>query len=57
MSKNANVYPISIIKQKKTKTIKVKLVNEIKTFEVKDINIYNFLSSLTILKEILIFIK
>ncbi|SVB56569.1 uncharacterized protein METZ01_LOCUS209423, partial [marine metagenome] len=44
MSKNANVYPISIIKKKKTKTIKVKLVDEIKTFEVKDINIYNFLS-------------
>ena len=42
MSKNANVYPISIIKQKKTKIIKVKL-NEIMSFEVKDINIYNFL--------------
>ncbi len=52
MSKNANVYPISITKQKKNKIIKVKLNNEIMSFEVKDINIYNFLSSLTILKEL-----
>ena len=51
-SKNADVHPISNIKIK-TKKIKIfKIKNKILKLEIKNINIYNVLSSLALLKEL-----
>ena len=48
----SDVYPIYYKKIKKHILIKIKIINEILTLKVNDINIYNILSSLAVLKSL-----
>ena len=50
MSKKSDVYPISIKENKQTKVTKVKFFNKILNFDTLNINIYNVLSALILLR-------
>ena len=54
MNKNSNIYPIKIARGKK---LVIKVKNQIFTLKIKNINIYNVLSSLAVLKELNLDIK
>ena len=49
-NKSSDVYPVSIIKSGKKTIVNVKIINELLKFEISNVNIYNFLSSLALLK-------
>ncbi len=49
-NKSSDVYPASIIKSGKKTIVNVKIINELLKFEISNVNIYNFLSSLALLK-------
>ncbi len=51
-SKKSDVYPISIKKNKIKKILTFKVKNQILKLEIQNINIYNILSSLALLKEL-----
>ena len=50
ISKKSDVYPITIKQQRKVKQITINVKNEILNLKVKNINIYNVLASLAVLK-------
>ena len=50
MTQKADVHPISISKNLKTSKLIIKVMSKIFKIEVKNINIYNVLSSLALLK-------
>ena len=50
LNKKSNVYPIKMFKNKKNDVYKIKVIDQIIRLECKNINIYNLLSSLAILK-------
>ena len=52
LSKKSDVYPISISKGKKVSLIKIKLFDQIISLQVKNMNIYNVLASLILLKKL-----
>ena len=51
-TKKANIHPIKIKKFRKTTQVSIKISDEIIRLNIKNINIYNVLSSLAILKEL-----
>jgi MurE/MurF fusion protein len=51
-NKNSDVYPLSIIKNKKLIKISVKVKEQKIILDIEDINIYNLLASLAVLKEL-----
>jgi MurE/MurF fusion protein len=52
MTKKANIYPIKINKFKEVTLITIKIINRIIKLKIKNINIYNVLSSLAVLNEL-----
>ena len=52
MSKKSNVFPISVKKIKNKIKLIVKIYDQILKFNIKNLNIYNVLASLAVLKEI-----
>ena len=50
MSTKSDIYPTKISKNKKTIKFKIKTKNQILKLEMKDLNLYNILSSLALLK-------
>ncbi len=52
ISKKSDVYPIFILKNKKILKLKIKIKDQIFSFEAKNINIYNVLASLALLSEL-----
>ena len=52
LSKKSDFYPFSINKIKKKKILKVKVGKKILKLQIKNINIYNILSSLAVIKEL-----
>ena len=52
MSSKSDVYPIKLFKKKYKNKAKIKVKNQIYNLEIGDINIYNVLSSLALLKEL-----
>ena len=52
LNKKSHVHPISLFKNKKNKILKVKMFNQIFSFRIRNINIYNILSSLALLNEL-----
>ena len=52
MSKKSNVFPISVKKIKNKIRLIVKIYDQILKFNIKNLNIYNVLASLAVLKEI-----
>ena len=54
MNKKSNIYPIRIVRNKK---LVIKVNSQIFSFKIKNINIYNVLSSLAVLKELNLDIK
>ena len=52
MSKNADIHPIKIKKSEKKIQIYIKVIDEVVSLKIKNINIYNVLSSLAVLKEL-----
>ncbi len=57
MGKNSDVYPISISKKNKYNFCKIKVKNQIVKFKYKNLNIYNVIASLALLKELNLNIK
>ena len=55
--KNADIYPISVLKKNNKNILITKIKNEIFKIEFKDINFYNVLSSLAVLNELNLNIK
>jgi UDP-N-acetylmuramoyl-tripeptide--D-alanyl-D-alanine ligase len=52
MAKNADIHPIKIKKAEKKIQIYIKAIDEVISLKIKNINIYNVLSSLAVLKEL-----
>ena len=52
MAKNADIHPIKIKKSEKKIQIYIKVIDEVVSLKIKNINIYNVLSSLAVLKEL-----
>ena len=52
LTRNSNVYPIKIKKLEQVTQINVKIIDEIVKLTVKNMNIYNILSSLAVLNEL-----
>ena len=52
MAKNADIHPIKIKKAEKKIQIYIKAIDEVVSLKIKNINIYNVLSSLAVLKEL-----
>ena len=52
MSKKSNIFPISAKKIKNKIRLIVKINDQILKFNIKNLNIYNVLASLAVLKEI-----
>ena len=52
MSKKSNIFPISVKKIKNKIRLIVKINDQILKFNIKNLNIYNVLASLAVLKEI-----
>ena len=52
MTKKANIYPTKIKKNKNTTQIIVKIYKKLVKIKIKNINLYNVLSSLAVLKEL-----
>ena len=52
MAKNADIHPIKIKKVEKKIQIYIKAIDEVISLKIKNINIYNVLSSLAVLKEL-----
>ena len=52
LTKKANIYPIKIKKLENKREVKIKTIDEIINLKIKDVNIYNILSSLAVLKEL-----
>ncbi len=52
MSRDSDVFPIFISKNKKVKKIKINIKNQILKIRIKNLNIYNILSSLALLNEL-----
>jgi len=57
MNKNSDVYPISISKKNKYNYCKIKVKNQIVKFKYNNLNIYNVIASLALLKELNLNIK
>ena len=51
-NKKSNVYPLSIIKNESETKLRIKIESQIISFKIKNINIYNVLSSLALLREL-----
>ena len=56
-SKNSDIYPMFLKNNKKTKILKVKVLNDEIAFKIGNINIYNILSTLAVLKILRLDIK
>ena len=52
LNKNSDVFPIKNVKNKKNRKITIKIKNQIISLDLNNINIYNVLSSLALLKEL-----
>ena len=50
MSKKSNIYPTKIIRKSRNIKMLVKVDNQFLNLETKDLNIYNILSSIAVLK-------
>ena len=50
MSKKSDVFPLTLSKNKKKHIYKIKVMNKILTIENRNLNIYNILATLTVLK-------
>ncbi len=57
INKNSDVFPISIKTNKKNTNLKIKVINQVFNFTIKNINIHNVLSSLALLKVLKLQIK
>jgi MurE/MurF fusion protein len=51
MKKNSNIHPIKIKKLRRETHVSIKIIDKVIKLKIKDINIYNVLSSLAILNE------
>ena len=52
MSKNSDIYPIKIFKNSRNIKMSVKIDNQFFNLETNDLNVYNILSSIAVLKEL-----
>ena len=57
ISKKSDIHPVSFSKNKKFNKIKVKVKNEILTIKTENLNIYNILASLALLKKLKLNLK